>query len=388
MNLSNWLPYDDNLDLESRKEISNLIRTFLYIIPGISIVLAAMDFTLGLTDIALVTLTVPLFCGISLMALNRGYINLSMIIIITILIASTTGICIIGYRIHEIGIILFPVLVLFSSLVMNVRGVAITTIIVILCIAVLVFGEAFGIFPPNNTPRAKWADLVVVLTVIVLHIFTTYSFSNITKNNLKRATDELNVQKRYKADIAQNLEEKSELLRMVHHRVKNNLLLINSLIELETYGQSGAKNQLQEITDSIHTIARAHDPLYHTEDYKKVAIKLYLEKLIAAFTQSAGFSRVEIDVSDKFIFHETALLLGIITQKILSSINNSQGLELTVALKISGKKSSLVVKSMNKEKLVIEETSLVNLLASELHGKLEISNNEIRISFQAEEVDA
>lgn len=385
MNLSSWLPYDHKLDQESLREIISLIRSFLYIIPGISVILAVIDFSIGLTDIALVNLTVPVFCAISLIALNRGHINLSMIITVAILIISTTGICIIGYQIHEIGIILFPVIVLFSSLVMNVRGVVITTLSVILCLALIVFGGIENSVT-DISPRAQWVDLIIALIVITLHIFATYRFSNITKNNLRRAKSELRVQKRYKNDIAENLEEKSELLRMVHHRVKNNLLLINSLIELETYGQSKAKEHLQEITESIHTIARAHDPLYHTKDYKRVSIKLYLEKLITSLSQTLGFIRVEIDITDRFISHEKALLLGIITQKILNTLKTPEDLEILIEMKNQEDDFTLTVRTMNEIKLVLEEASLIHLLTKELECDLFIEDTEVRIIFEAEEI--
>lgn len=379
--MSKWLPYDDTLDSFSRREISNLLKTFLYIIPLVAVILAIVNFSLGLTQIALTILTVPIFCLISLMALYRGLINLSVIILISILIAANTLSCTLGNGVHETGIIVLPVIVLFSSLVMNVRGVIITTITVILCLAYIVFGEQYGLYPSRRVPAVRWVDLVVVLSITIIHIFVTYSFSNITKQNLNRVQSELNNQRKYKKEISENLKEKSELLRLVHHRVKNNLLLINSLIELETYGNPKQKEELAEITQSIHTIARAHDPLYHTEDYKQVAIKPYLEKLVASYIQSSGIANIHIDLEDRFLFHEKALLLGIILQKTLSDIDPSETSEISINLNSKEDQIELLVTIKNPKQLSITDTSLIELLSQELNGQLKISSGKVLVSF-------
>lgn len=381
MSMSKWLPYDDTLDSFSRREISNLLKTFLYIIPLVAVILAIVNFSLGLTQIALTILTVPIFCLISLMALYRGLINLSVIILISILIAANTLSCTLGNGVHETGIIVLPVIVLFSSLVMNVRGVIITTITVILCLAYIVFGEQYGLYPSRRVPAVRWVDLVVVLSITIIHIFVTYSFSNITKQNLNRVQSELNNQRKYKKEISENLKEKSELLRLVHHRVKNNLLLINSLIELETYGNPKQKEELAEITQSIHTIARAHDPLYHTEDYKQVAIKPYLEKLVASYIQSSGIANIHIDLEDRFLFHEKALLLGIILQKTLSDIDPSETSEISINLNSKEDQIELLVTIKNPKQLSITDTSLIELLSQELNGQLKISSGKVLVSF-------
>lgn len=377
---TDWLTYDQALDQYSGKEVSNLMRTFLYIIPAIAVALAIIDFVFGYTNIAITTLSVPLFCIVSMYYLNKGYIKTSMFIIIAIMVTSTSIICFQGAGIHEVGIIIYPVIVFFASLVMNARGVIITTGVVVLCLILIVIEEQLGIYP-GYTQVTTWVDLSVAFSVLVIHTFMTFSFSNITKNNLAKVRVELGNQKKYKEEIADNLEEKTELLRLVHHRVKNNLLLINSLIELETVGQAEAKKELKEISDSIHTIARAHDPLYHTDDYKQVEIKPYLEKLIATFAQSKAIKDLEVKFDDCLIFHEKALLLGIILQKILTSIESLEQLVLTIHLNSNGQTQMLKVLNNSANKIVINDTSLIELLTLQIDGKLESTDQEIVVSF-------
>ncbi len=379
---SSWLPYDASLDDNTRKGVANLMRTFLYIIPILAIFLATIDFIYGFTSIALTTLSVPIFCAASLYFLNKGQINVSMIIITAIMIVATSIICFIGGGIHEIGIIIFPVIVFFSSLVMNIRGVVITTSIVVVCLALIVLEEHLNIFP-GNEPVASLVNLTICLTVLILHTFITFSFTSITKNNLLRIRQELHNQEQYKEGITQNLDEKTELLRLVHHRVKNNLLLINSLIELEAYGKPEVKLEFKEITDSIHTIARAHDPLYHTDDYKQVSIRPYLEKMIASFIQSRSIKAMELQLSDFLIYHQKALLLGIILQKILSSIQSLESHELKIEMEKIGESFILKIVAQNKQAIEVTDTAMIQSLIRKIEGQLTMSKKSISISFSA-----
>ncbi|WP_421763074.1 sensor histidine kinase [Ekhidna sp.] len=381
MRISTWLPYD-NIDDYTFQEVSKLLKTFLYIIPIVAVILATVNFSLGLTTIALTILTVPVFCLFSFIALAKGMINLSMIILMSILIAATTLSCTLGNGVHETGIIVLPVIVLFSSLVMNVRGVILTAIIVILCLAYIVFGEQYGLYPSRGVAAVRWVDLVVVQTITIIHIFVTYTFSNITRKNLERVKEELHNQEIYKSEIAKHLEAKSELLRLVHHRVKNNLLLINSLIELESHGRPDAKDNLSEITNSIHTIARAHDPLYHSDDYKEVSLKPYLDKLIATYVQASGLEKITIDLVDLSIYHEKALLLGIVLQKTLSNLPQNSSADLTVKLSQKQKSLFLVVQSENTHFLRESDSSLIEMLSKKLGGELKITANEVSLKFE------
>lgn len=376
---SKWLPYDHTIDGHSRSEIIFLLRTFLMIIPLVAMILAAVNFSLGNYRIVMVILTVPIACIASLIALRKGSLNLSIIILILIMIVTTTVSCTLGKGIHETGIIVLPVIVFFSSLVMNVRGVVFTTILVIAGLAYIVFGEQLGLYPSRASLQARWVDLVVVLAVTVIHIFITHSFSNITRKNLDRAKEELSNQKKYKEEISANLIEKSELLRHVHHRVKNNLLLINSLIELETYGKPEIKEELSEVTKSIHTIARAHDPLYHTEDYKQVAIKPYLEKLISSFVQSIGVKDLEVELDDKLIFHEKAILIGIILQRIITNIEPEDLEKMLINLSIMDDNLRLKVALTNGSELNESQLTLIHSQVIEAGGEFKSSPKEVEI---------
>jgi len=379
---SRSITYGEEIDGYSRQEISKLLKTLLTIIPFVAFILAAINYSLGDYTIVAIILIVPFFCLFSFFALIRGRFRISITIIIAVLIASTTLGCIFGSGVHTTGVIIFPVIVLFSGLVLNIRGVAITTLSIIIGLAIIVFGELYQSYPFYPAPEARWVDLIIVLSITLVHIFVTYSFSSITRKNLSRAKLELNNQVSYQQEISTNLEEKTELLRLVHHRVKNNLLLINSLIELETYGRQEIKTELSDLTTNIHTIARAHDPLYHTEDYKQVSIKPYLEKVISYYVQSLEISNLEVELQDEYVFHEKAILLSIMLQKFIAGIPKTVPEKFSIFL--TKNESFITLKLVIPENTKTESilNPLINQLTKELNGEIRQSANEVSIIFK------
>mgnify|MGYP001792436611 FL=1 len=180
-----------------------------------------------------------------------------------------------------------------------------------------------------------------------------------------------------------NLDDKTDLLRLVHHRVKNNLLLINSLIDIETYSQPKVKEDLTDLTQSIHTIARAHDPLYHSPDYKQVAIKPYLEKVILSHVQTLGIKGMEIQLDDPLIFHEKAILLSLIIQKIISNIETADLDSLRISLKAIDRNIVLEIAISNQHPIGTHHNTLIAELVKGLDGNVAFKPSEISVAFDA-----
>lgn len=93
----------------------------------------------------------------------------------------------------------------------------------------------------------------------------------------------IDITERIHSEVAlrRSLDEKEALLKEVHHRVKNNLQVISSILNL----QSGyvkdplTKDMLKESQNRVRSMAWIHESLYRTEDVSSVAFDKYLEKL-------------------------------------------------------------------------------------------------------------
>ncbi|MFD2891164.1 histidine kinase dimerization/phosphoacceptor domain -containing protein [Flavobacterium chuncheonense] len=110
--------------------------------------------------------------------------------------------------------------------------------------------------------------------------------------------------------IEQSLKEKDFLLKEIHHRVKNNLQIISSILDLQQLNTDNIqlKNILQEGKNRIQTIALLHRSMYQKELYSEINLKEYLEELMPQIQSS--FSK-NSDVKVDFYIDSTLLPLDI-----------------------------------------------------------------------------
>ena len=122
------------------------------------------------------------------------------------------------------------------------------------------------------------------------------------------------------------LQEKTVLLKEVHHRVKNNLQLISSLFSLQYLNTSDeiTGSILQDSQMRIQTITRVHEFLYQSESLKDIDIREFLEQLIldisAAFdTATSGEIRFVTEVEALILPLDKAIPCGLIMNELVSN---------------------------------------------------------------------
>ncbi|MCD6065529.1 MAG: hypothetical protein K0S33_355 [Bacteroidetes bacterium] len=132
----------------------------------------------------------------------------------------------------------------------------------------------------ENSAKQKNYLLIILGISFLLAIVLFFFFRNKSK-----IAGELSS----KNHIIQNaLEEKDFLLKEIHHRVKNNLQIISSLLNLQ-HGLAGEKNaeEILKICESrIQSMAIIHEKLYQSENFKEISLKDYLDDFIEHLTQS------------------------------------------------------------------------------------------------------
>ncbi len=165
-------------------------------------------------------------------------------------------------------------------------------------------------------------ELVVLKTNYFLH-------AKAEEKNAKKHSAELekvNIELvRSKNRIKKSLDEKNVLLREIHHRVKNNLQIITSLLSLQSSYLKDDKmlDTFKTSQQRINSMAIVHEMLYQTEDLTSINYKDYLKELfdsnIKSFFNIEHKLKFELDVSAKFVNIETAITLGLLINEILTN---------------------------------------------------------------------
>jgi PAS domain S-box-containing protein len=121
------------------------------------------------------------------------------------------------------------------------------------------------------------------------------------------------------------LREKEVLLKEIHHRVKNNLQVISSLLSLQALQLPAgpARTMLAESQSRVRSIALVHETLYQSKNFSLVNFKDYLRSLLEglAHTHSAHAREIQatIDVGDVRLAVDAAIPCGLIVNELVTN---------------------------------------------------------------------
>ncbi len=131
--------------------------------------------------------------------------------------------------------------------------------------------------------------------------------------------------KKIEEKIRNSLKEKDVLLREIHHRVKNNLQVIKSLLSLQSMHvkDKEALKVLEDSQNRVRTMALVHEKLYQSEDFSRIDLSEYSEGIARNLCRSnlIDQSRVEIDidVGSVSIGVDQAVPCGLIINELVSN---------------------------------------------------------------------
>jgi len=145
------------------------------------------------------------------------------------------------------------------------------------------------------------------------------------------------------------LEEKVVLLREIHHRVKNNLQVVSSLLSLQQQAAEHplTKELLRETRGRVQAMARIHEKLYQVRNVAEVDFGEYVRTVTRELLQSYGIRNVRVDVTaDDLPLHvDTAIPCGLIINELVTNAlkhgfkGRSQG---TIRVELATQQSGIV----------------------------------------------
>lgn len=163
---------------------------------------------------------------------------------------------------------------------------------------------------------------------------------------------DITADKKLQEDLKFSLDEKNILIKEVHHRVKNNMQLISSIMALRAYDLEDEKSKdiFEDINTRIKAMALIHDKLYKFYNVSEIDIKEYLFHISQELKVLLGIKFIDMNVeSDNFIMNvDQALLVGLIVSELVSnavkhSYQQKKEGDIDILFKRSGEINSLAV---------------------------------------------
>jgi PAS domain S-box-containing protein len=116
-----------------------------------------------------------------------------------------------------------------------------------------------------------------------------------------------------------SLREKDVLLQEIHHRVKNNLQLVSSMLSLQ--GDELGDGALTELQNRVRAMALVHEVLYGMQDLSRIRFDEYIETLVEELRQVYAAGGVELDLrlEEVYLPIETAVPFGLLVNEIVSN---------------------------------------------------------------------
>lgn len=206
----------------------------------------------------------------------------------------------------------------------------------------------------------------------------------------------MNITERVQAEeqLKSALEEKEILLKEVHHRVKNNLQVISSLLYLQSQYIKDQKSFeiMEESQNRIRSMVLVHEQLYQSEDLSKINFGEYIRKLVADLFRSYGASPDRIvftlDIEDILLGIDTAIPGGLIIHELVANSlkhafpGNARG-EVSIIFQTEGDNLRLTVsdngvglpKDLDFRNTDSMGLQLVRTLARQLEGTIKIASD-------------
>jgi PAS domain S-box-containing protein len=214
--------------------------------------------------------------------------------------------------------------------------------------------------------------------------------------------------KRAEEQIKTSLREKEVLLKEIHHRVKNNLQVISSLVSLQSgyLKDREALDFFKETQNRIRSMAIIHEKLYQSRDLAQIDFAAYVHDLVAHLFHSYGISPedigVKVNIAEVSLSVNTAILCGLIINELVSNslkyaFPNGQrgliGVDLFIEQENNGHQFTLTVSDNGvgmMENAAGGRThslglQLVSRIAKQLGGAVELKSKggtQFRISFK------
>ncbi len=250
--------------------------------------------------------------------------------------------------------------------------------------------------------ESRFIDKNGVIKWVIVHLTTVMKNNEI--NYILGIASDITEQKMAEIAINLSLKEKKNLLQEIHHRVKNNMQIISSLLNLQTQyvADEEAVSVLKESQNRVKSMAMIHEKIYLSDDLAHINFVDYIQSLVSNLFYSYSIEKGRInsilEVEDVNLNMETAVPCGLIISELVSNSlkyafpDEMKG-EILVSLKPMDDKYELIVsddgiglpKDLDFKNLDSLGLLLVQNLSNQIEGEMDVNNSpgtEFKIVFK------
>ena len=231
--------------------------------------------------------------------------------------------------------------------------------------------------------------ILMILNAHLRNLLENYHIAELKKENAERQIVE--------EQLRRSLDEKEVLLKEIHHRVKNNLQIVSSMLRLQStqISDQALHSYFLDSQNRIYSMAMIHEQLYRSDNLIEIDLMEYINDLANYLIKSYGFLAERINLSvksevDLCVNIDLAIPCGLIINELISNsmkhaFSESTHGNIMVRLKHETEHIySMIISdtgSGTHTDLDIQNSSslglqLVNALVQQLHGELDITHHK------------
>ncbi|MCK0145064.1 ATP-binding protein [Arenibacter sp. F26102] len=188
-----------------------------------------------------------------------------------------------------------------------------------LLIIILIYSQSMAEFNfTENVVPVESKNMFALFSIL----FSVYLLGGVIGKNLLKAHNELH---KIRNENEARIKEKDTLLKEIHHRVKNNLQTVSSLLSLQSRSieEPRIKTLIKSSQNRVISMAMVHEMLYMRHDLSKIEYKSYVEELsdylLRSFKGTDNNITLNIIIPDVKLGIDTAIPLGLLINEVITN---------------------------------------------------------------------
>jgi len=201
---------------------------------------------------------------VSLLFIRQGKIALPSTVLAINLVLLVTWLTSTGNGVYDAGVVAFPVILIVAGLILRERFIAYLTLLIILCLGWLVFGDIVGLYHPSYPMKSQAQDFFIISVIILVASNSVYLLVRNVHQSLERAEREIEARQKAEKEreaLIHELKLKNQELNRfavtVSHDLKTPLITVAGFLGyLEKDARAGDYEKLERNISQINDAAK------------------------------------------------------------------------------------------------------------------------------------